>query len=135
MDIGKPSSFSGRTWASTHEPAKRGERRALHVDVRSYEAADRIIGYAHYDANSAAATPSLNQGFGYDELGRPNSITTASASWSIGYDANGNRTSLYVMLLVLGALCVLGAALLAKAPAPAPAPAPIRDSQRTHANH
>ena len=59
----------------------------------TYDAADRIIGYTHYDAGTAAATPALNQGFVYDELGRLTGITTASASWSIGYDANGNRTS------------------------------------------
>jgi RHS repeat-associated protein len=60
----------------------------------TYDAADRITGYTHYDASTAATQPTLGQGFGYDELGRLNSITTASASWSIGYDANGNRTSL-----------------------------------------
>ena len=59
----------------------------------TYDAGDRITGYTHYDAVSAAAQPSLNQGFGYDELGRLTGITTATASWSIGYDANGNRTS------------------------------------------
>jgi RHS repeat-associated protein len=59
----------------------------------SYDAADRITAYTHYDAATAAAQPSLNQGFGYDELGRLTAITTASTSWTIGYDANGNRTS------------------------------------------
>jgi YD repeat-containing protein len=58
----------------------------------TYDAGDRITAYTHYDATTAAATPSLNQGFGYDELGRLTSITTATASWTIGYDANGNRT-------------------------------------------
>ena len=59
----------------------------------SYDAANRISAYTHYDANTAAAQPSLNQSFGYDELGRITSIATASSTWSIGYDANGNRTS------------------------------------------
>jgi RHS repeat-associated protein len=59
----------------------------------SYDAADRITAYTHYDAATAAANTALNQNFGYDELGRLTSITTASTSWTIGYDANGNRTS------------------------------------------
>jgi RHS repeat-associated protein len=59
----------------------------------TYDAADRITAYTHYDATTTAVTPSLNQGFGYDELGRLTGITTATANWTIGYDANGNRTS------------------------------------------
>ena len=61
----------------------------------TYDAADRITAYTHYDASSGTATAAataLNQGFGYDELGRLITVTTASASWSIGYDASGNRT-------------------------------------------
>ncbi|MFT3664265.1 RHS repeat domain-containing protein [Piscinibacter sp.] len=60
----------------------------------SYDAADRITGYQHYDATTGAAQAVLDQSFSYDELGRLTGITTASASWSIGYDANGNRTGL-----------------------------------------
>jgi YD repeat-containing protein len=45
------------------------------------------------DTGSTAAQPALNQSFGYDELGRLTSITTAASSWTIGYDASGNRTS------------------------------------------
>eukprot|EP00456_Euglypha_rotunda_P003938 TRINITY_DN1066_c1_g3_i3.p1 TRINITY_DN1066_c1_g3~~TRINITY_DN1066_c1_g3_i3.p1 ORF type:complete len:605 (+),score=109.70 TRINITY_DN1066_c1_g3_i3:161-1816(+) len=62
----------------------------------SYDAADRITGYTHLDATTGTATTpatALNQGFSYDELGRLTGITTASATWSLGYDANGNRTS------------------------------------------
>ena len=62
----------------------------------TYDAADRITGYTHYDAatgTATAAATALNQTFGYDELGRLTSLTTASTSASIGYDANGNRTS------------------------------------------
>jgi RHS repeat-associated protein len=61
----------------------------------TYDAADRITSYTHYDSlqGATAAATALNQSFGYDELGRLTSITTATASWSIGYDANGNRTS------------------------------------------
>ena len=60
----------------------------------SYDQADRITAYTHYAAAGGAPQPSLDQSFGYDELGRLTSITTATASWGIGYDANGNRTSL-----------------------------------------
>lgn len=59
----------------------------------SYDAADRIVGYTHYEATTAAPLPSLDQGFGYDELGRLKTITMAGAGWTIGYDDNGNRTS------------------------------------------
>jgi len=58
----------------------------------SYDAADRITAYTHYDATSAAPQISLDQGFGYDANGRLTGITTATASWTISYDANGNRT-------------------------------------------
>ena len=56
----------------------------------TYDAASRITAYTHYQGATPAS--SLNQSFGYDQLGRLTGITTASASWSIGYDANGNRT-------------------------------------------
>jgi len=58
----------------------------------SYDAADRITAYTHYDATSAAPQTSLDQGFGYDANGRLTGIATATASWTISYDANGNRT-------------------------------------------
>ena len=59
----------------------------------SYDAADRITAYTHYDAATSAADASLNQSFVYDELGRVTGITTSAGTWSIGYDASGNRTS------------------------------------------
>ena len=59
----------------------------------TYDAGDRISQYTHYDAATANTQPSLDQRFGYDELGRLTSVTTATSSWTIGYDANGNRTS------------------------------------------
>ncbi len=59
----------------------------------TYDAADRIASYTHWNANTGAAVTVLNQGFGYDELGRLTTITTGSGSWSIGYDDNGNRTA------------------------------------------
>jgi RHS repeat-associated protein len=61
----------------------------------TYDAADRISSYTHLDATSGTATTAtqaLNQGFGYDELGRLTGITTSQGSWAIGYDDNGNRT-------------------------------------------
>jgi RHS repeat-associated protein len=59
----------------------------------SYDAAGRITAYNHYDAATAAAQASLDQGFGYDELGRITSIAAGGATWAIAYDATGNRTS------------------------------------------
>ncbi|WP_423600355.1 RHS repeat domain-containing protein [Roseateles sp. MS654] len=61
----------------------------------TYDAADRIVSYTHLDATTGQATAAasaLNQSFGYDEVSRLTSIVTPSASWTIGYDANGNRT-------------------------------------------
>ncbi|MFX1680987.1 RHS repeat-associated core domain-containing protein [Mitsuaria sp. CC2] len=65
----------------------------------TYDAADRIVSYTHLDATtgqSTAAAQAMNQSFGYDELGRLTSIITPSNSWAIGYDANGNRTSVAI---------------------------------------
>ncbi|MDP2007243.1 MAG: RHS repeat-associated core domain-containing protein [Rubrivivax sp.] len=58
----------------------------------TYDAADRIIHYTHWDANSGASVAVLNQDFGYDELGRLISISTGAGTWGIGYDDNGNRS-------------------------------------------
>ena len=78
-----------------HDNYGRIVRYPLGNNVRdiTYDAGDRITAYTHYDASTARATPSLDQSFGYDELGRLTSVITATAIWSIGYDANGNRTS------------------------------------------
>lgn len=78
-----------------HDSYGRIVRYPLGNNVRdiTYDAGDRITAYTHYDASTATATPSLDQSFGYDELGRLTSVITATAIWSIGYDANGNRTS------------------------------------------
>ena len=59
----------------------------------TYDAANRITSYTHYDATTAAAMPTLDQSFGYDELGRLTQTTLNAGSWSFAYDANGNRTS------------------------------------------
>ncbi len=61
----------------------------------TYDAADRIVSYTHLDATTGAVTAeaqAMNQSFGYDEVGRLTNISTPSNSWTIGYDANGNRT-------------------------------------------
>ncbi|WP_067283610.1 RHS repeat domain-containing protein [Mitsuaria sp. 7] len=65
----------------------------------TYDAADRIVSYTHLDAvtgQATAAAQAMNQSFGYDELGRLTSIVTPSNTWAIGYDANGNRTSMAI---------------------------------------
>ena len=59
----------------------------------TYDAADRIVSYTHWDASSAAPVLALNQGFGYDELGRLTSVSTGTDSWAMGYDDNGNRSA------------------------------------------
>jgi RHS repeat-associated protein len=92
-------------WAATtgeqpHErvfdTSGRAVRYALGPFVRdlSYDAADRITAHTHMDRAgvATAAAVALNQGFGYDELGRLTSSTGAYTA-SYGYDANGNRTS------------------------------------------
>ena len=50
----------------------------------------------HYDATSGAAQANLAQTFAYDTLGRLTGVLTASNSWTIGYDASGNRSSVLV---------------------------------------
>jgi RHS repeat-associated protein len=65
----------------------------------TYDVADRIVSYTHLDATTGEATATaqaMNQSFGYDELGRLTNIVTPANSWTIGYDANGNRTSVKV---------------------------------------
>lgn len=81
------------TWL--YDSSGRLVRQNLGSNLRdiSYDAADRITGYQHYDATTGAAQTALDQSFTYDELGRLTGVVTATASWSIGYDANGNRTS------------------------------------------
>ena len=63
----------------------------------AYDAAGRITSYTHWDATTGTATAAvvaLNQAFGYDELGRLTSVATSPGTWTIGYDANGNRTAM-----------------------------------------
>lgn len=61
----------------------------------TYDAADRIVSYTHLDAATGQVTAeaqALNQSFSYDETGRLTGISTPLSTWTIGYDANGNRT-------------------------------------------
>ena len=60
----------------------------------SYDAAMRVAGFTHLNANDGSAQPALDQGFSYDANSRLTLIATASSSWSIAYDANGNRAGL-----------------------------------------
>jgi RHS repeat-associated protein len=55
-------------------------------------AADRITGYKHFAIANGAAQTSLDQNFSYDELARLTGVTYGTSSWTLGYDANGNRT-------------------------------------------
>ena len=58
----------------------------------SYDAAGRITGYAHQGFDGTPR-PALNQAFVYDENSRLMTVIAGNAIWSIGHDANGNRTS------------------------------------------
>jgi RHS repeat-associated protein len=98
--FGAAGSWNWHTGATTRahtrvfDPYGRLVRYSLGNVVRdlTYDAADRISAYTHY-TSAGTAQPTLDQSFGYDELGRLTTITTATASWTIGYDASGNRTS------------------------------------------
>jgi len=63
---------------------------AVYRDIR-YDEASRIVSFTHYSPDGTPQ-PGLDQGFGYDQNSRLTSITTATAGWTITYDANGNRT-------------------------------------------
>ncbi len=57
----------------------------------SYDEADRITGYAHYDAATGSPNTALDQTFTYDALGRLTDATVNGVAWAFTYDANGNR--------------------------------------------
>jgi RHS repeat-associated protein len=59
----------------------------------TYDAADRIVSFTHYNAVSGAPVTALNQTFVYDEVGRITAVGTSVGSWAFGYDDTGNRTS------------------------------------------
>jgi len=57
-----------------------------------YDAAMRITGFTHLSANDGSSQAALDQVFSYDANSRLTLIATANSTWSIAYDANGNRT-------------------------------------------
>lgn len=86
------SGTQAQSWS--YDSSGRLTRYRLGNTVRdlSYDAADRITAFTHYDASTAAALSSLNQSFTYDELGRITNATVGTTTTTISYDANGNRT-------------------------------------------
>lgn len=58
----------------------------------TYDDADRISRFTHYNASTAQPVPSVDQSFTYDELDRLIGVA-GSTNWSYAYDANGNRTA------------------------------------------
>ncbi len=60
----------------------------------TYDPADRISSFVHYNAGSGTPVSALDQGFGYDELGRLTTVNTSVGNWTYAYDDNGNRTQL-----------------------------------------
>jgi RHS repeat-associated protein len=61
-------------------------------DIR-YDEADRIVSFTHLAADGMPR-PALDQSFGYDANSRLTSVVTATTSWAIAHDPNGNRTEL-----------------------------------------
>jgi len=58
----------------------------------TYDDADRISRFTHYDAKTAQPVPSVDQSFSYDDLSRLIGVTGAS-NWSYSYDPNSNCTA------------------------------------------
>ena len=99
--IGPLGSIQSWIWSLTATPRLherlydingRMVRHPLGVVVRdiSYDDADRISRYTHYDAVTAQPVPSYDQSFSYDELNRLTNAVGTSV-WAYAYDANGNR--------------------------------------------
>ena len=87
-----------RSHDRSFDTAGRAVRYSLGNQVRdlTYDAADRIAGFTHYNAFTGAPVPSLNQQFGYDELNRLTSVAQFGRMAAIAYDANGNRTAMNI---------------------------------------
>lgn len=60
----------------------------------TYDAADRVASYTHYDAVTSAPVTAQNQVFGYDANSRLTAVSFGTSSWAMTYDDNGNRTGL-----------------------------------------
>ena len=56
-----------------------------------YDEADRIVSFTH-TARDGTPQAALDQTFGYDANSRLTRVNTATSSWTIALDANGNRT-------------------------------------------
>ena len=85
---------SARPHERVYDSSGRMVRHPLGLLVRdiTYDDADRISRYTHYNAATSLPAQAYDQAFGYDELDRL--ITaTGSTNWTYGYDANGNRTA------------------------------------------
>ena len=64
---------------------------AVYRDIR-YDEANRITSFTHL-LPDGTPQPMLDQGFTHDENDRLTGITTATSSWAISHDPNGNRTN------------------------------------------
>ena len=80
---------------STRDLAGRLVRYPLGDVIRDlrYDEADRIVSFTHL-ARDASARPMLDQQFSFDANDRLAGVVSATASWRIEHDANGNRTLL-----------------------------------------
>jgi RHS repeat-associated protein len=58
-----------------------------------YDEADRIVSFTHL-APDGTPRPALDQNFGYDANSRLTNVVTATTSWAIAHDPNGNRREL-----------------------------------------
>lgn len=66
-------------------------RLGAHVRDLTYDEADRIVRYTHYEAATGSPASLLDQTFSYDSLGRLTGATVNGVAWTFTYDANGNR--------------------------------------------
>jgi RHS repeat-associated protein len=61
----------------------------------TYDAADRIASYTHYDPTTAAKLPALQQTFSYDAAGRLLQAAFYAGVNNFEYDASGNRKTTF----------------------------------------
>lgn len=66
-------------------------RLGAHVRDLTYDEADRIVRYTHYEVATGSAATALDQAFAYDALGRLTTASVNGVTWTFSYDANGNR--------------------------------------------
>jgi YD repeat-containing protein len=82
--------IDGRLWGyRLGNSSTGGVLRAL-----QYDAANRVTLMTHYGTGLGAFAPAnFDQSFGYDNLGRVTSYTSATGNQNYSYDESGNRTS------------------------------------------